>query len=154
LVAALQPSHDLAGELGHVIAEVQGSHPDRDIQVSMAIGHPVTADSRRVAQLLANLLNNAVLHGAIDHPVSVTATSDRDGFELCVANGGQSIPADKLGRLFQPFSRGAEATPQPGLGLGLYIAAEVARAHRGTLGVSSTAESGTRFVFRMPVNPA
>jgi Signal transduction histidine kinase len=151
---ALQHSDDLAVTLGHVIAEVQESHPGCDIRVAMAIERPIRADARRIAQLLANLLNNAVVHGMADQPVSVTAMTDAQGFMLSVTNGGAPIPPGKIDRLFQPFTRGAEAEPQPGLGLGLYIAAEVAKAHHGTLGVSSTAEGGTCFVFRMPCSPA
>ena len=151
---ALQHSDDLAVTLGHVVAEVQESHPDRDIRVATAIERPVKADSRRIAQLLANLLNNAVAHGTSDQPIGVTAMTDAQGFMLSVTNGGAPIPPGKIDRLFQPFTRGAEADPQQGLGLGLYIAAEVAKAHHGTLGVSSTAEGGTCFVFRMPCSPA
>ncbi|WP_426699899.1 GAF domain-containing sensor histidine kinase [Rhodanobacter sp. Col0626] len=150
---ALKVQGNLADALQHVIAEVQGSHPHRDIRVAMAIDHPVTVDAGRLAQLLANLLNNAVAHGAVDQPVSVAACCDGQGFELSVTNGGVPIAAEKLARLFQPFSREADAAPKPGLGLGLYIASEVAKAHQGTLGVSST-EAGTRFVFRMPLSPA
>lgn len=150
---ALQNQEDLTDALQHVIAEVRGSHPDRDIRVAMTIDQPVIVDAQRVAQLLANLLNNAVTHGAVDQPVSVAARCDGQSFELSVTNGGPPIPAEKLARLFQPFSRGADAAPKPGLGLGLYIASEVARAHRGTLGVSSS-DAGTRFVFRMPLSPA
>jgi signal transduction histidine kinase len=151
---ALQPVDNLAIELSHVIAEVQESHPSREIRVTMAIDQPVIADSHRIAQLLANLLNNAMTHGAADQPVSITAISDKEGFELSVTNAGPPIPLDKMDRLFQPFSRGAEEAPQPGLGLGLYIAAEVAKAHHGSLGVSSTIDAGTCFVFRMPISHA
>ena len=150
----LQPVDNLAVELNHVIAEVQESHPNREIRVTMAIDRPVNADAHRIAQLLANLLNNAVAHGAADQPVSVTAMSDKEGFELSVANAGPPIPPDKIDRLFEPFNRGGEEAPQPGLGLGLYIAAEVAKAHHGSLDVSSTSEDGTCFVFRMPINHA
>lgn len=148
----LQSQGDLAAELQHVIEEVRGSYPEREIQASMAIGHAVTADSRRIGQLLANLLNNAVAHGAVDQPVVVSAHCDGQVFELSVTNGGQPIPQGKIGRLFQPFSRAADASPQPGLGLGLYIASEVAKAHGGSLTVSSTAAQ-TRFVFTMPLSP-
>lgn len=150
----LQPVDNLAVELNHVIAEVQESHPNREIRVTMAIDRPVNADAHRIAQLLANLLNNAIAHGAADQPVSVTAMSDKEGFELSVANAGPPIPPDKIDRLFEPFNRGGEEAPQPGLGLGLYIAAEVAKAHHGSLDVSSTSEDGTCFVFRMPINHA
>ncbi|HEY0569387.1 MAG TPA: ATP-binding protein, partial [Xanthobacteraceae bacterium] len=60
------------------------------------------------------------------------------------------IPPAAVERLFQPFSRGAVRPNQQGLGLGLYIAAEIARAHDGTLEVASSAEE-TRFTFRMPL---
>jgi len=63
---------------------------------------------------------------------------------------GEPIPVAKLSRLFQPFSRSLSDGPGSGLGLGLYIASEIARAHGGDLQVTSTREEGTRFVFRMP----
>ena len=151
---ALEEHPDLGDEVRHIVAEVQQAHPERDIQVSASLDGAVVADARRIAQLLTNLLNNAVVHGAEDHPVRVRAAKDDTHFELSVANMGAPIPADKLPRLFHPFSRSAGDAPQPGLGLGLYIASEVAKAHQGTLSVTSSAEEGTRFVFRMPNAPA
>ena len=71
-------------------------------------------------------------------------------FELSVANAGEPIAPDAMERLFQPFYR-ARQRRQQGLGLGLYIASEIARAHGGTLDVSSSAGE-TRFTFRMPVD--
>ena len=152
--AVFEQEDDLAEELRNVIAEVQQAHQDRAIDVSVAIGHPVACDTRRVAQLLANLLTNAVVHGAADQPVRIAARSDDETFELVVSNGGDAIPAGKIARLFQPFSRDADQAAQPGLGLGLYIAAEIARAHRGTLQVISSTDAGTHFIFRMPVRCA
>ena len=73
-------------------------------------------------------------------------------FELSVANPGGPIPADTMERLFKPFSRRADGRPHSGLGLGLYIASEVARAHGGAISVSSD-ERETRFTFRMPAAP-
>ena len=151
---SLQDHPDLGREIRQIVAEVQQAHPGRDIQLSTLLHGSVRADSRRIAQLLANLLNNAVQHGTDGHPVRVTAVSDGAHFELSVVNMGAPIDAEKLSQLFQPFSRAAGAAPQPGLGLGLYIASEVARAHRGTLSVSSTTETGTCFVFRMPNQPS
>jgi signal transduction histidine kinase len=147
--AVLSQENDLVDELQNVIDEVQHAHAERTIEVVIAIGHAVTCDARRIAQLLANLLINAVIHGAHDQPVHVTAKSDSDAFELSVTNGGQPIPAEKIACLFQPFSRAANSASQAGLGLGLYIAAEIAKSHHGTLQVSST-EAATSFVFRMP----
>ncbi|WP_217317863.1 GAF domain-containing sensor histidine kinase [Rhodanobacter sp. C03] len=148
--AELRQEDDLAAELQSVIAEVQQAHADRAMDVVIAIGRPVTCDAHRLAQLLANLLTNAVIHGDAGQPIQVTAQSDKEAFELAVTNGGKPIPAGKIARLFQPFSHAADDASQSGLGLGLYIAAEIAKAHHGTLQVSSN-ESVTRFVFRMPV---
>ena len=79
----------------------------------------------------------------------VGAHSHDAGFELSVSSGGAPFPADKLARLLQPFSRDSDSALQLGLGLGLYIAAEIARAHRGTLSVTSIA-AGTCFAFHLP----
>jgi signal transduction histidine kinase len=62
-------------------------------------------------------------------------------------NGGEPIPAEYIDRLFEPFSRASFEKAQEGLGLGLYIASEIARAHRGSRAGASTAE--TCFTFRM-----
>jgi signal transduction histidine kinase len=109
----------------------------------------VYCDNARVGQLLSNLLANAITHGDARQPIRVDARSDEDGFELRVINGGEPIPPAWMGRLFQPFSRASARPGQEGLGLGLYIAAEIARAHEGTLEAQSTAEQ-TCFTFRIP----
>lgn len=131
------------------IGELQSAWPDRTIESGFALHRPVSCDSARIAQLFSNLLANALTHGAPDRPVRVTARSGDSGFELSVANYGAPIPAATLAQLFQPFSRASARSGQEGLGLGLYIASEIARAHGGTLEVVSTAEE-TRFTFRMP----
>ncbi len=103
----------------------------------------------RIGQLLSNLVGNALTHGATDKPVQVGASTVGDRFELWVANKGDPIPPSTIERLFQPFFRVAARPGQQGLGLGLYIASEIAQAHEGTLEASSTPEE-TRFTFRMP----
>jgi signal transduction histidine kinase len=150
----LRHDDDLVAELAHVVDEIRVAYPQHLIEARLDIGAAVPCDRRRIAQLLANLLANAAIHGAPDAPIRVDASVHGDAFRLEVANGGPAIPAEKMARLFQPFSRRATDAPSPGLGLGLYIAAEVARAHRGTLEASSSAEAGTRFVFRMPMDAA
>lgn len=150
----LENDQRLADELRHVISEVQAAHVKRVIDVKMNIQFPMICDRHRIAQLLGNLLSNAMTHGAIDQPVSVIARGDAENFELSVTNIGVAIAVEKMARLFQPFSRSNNQTHRPGLGLGLYIAAEIAKAHGGTLGLSSSSESGTCFTFRMPSNRA
>ena len=148
---ALRPGEDIGDELQQMVSEVRAAHSGRVIDFSMSLNGTVTCDCRRIAQLFGNLLNNAIQHGPDDQPVMVAASSDDTVFELSVSNGGRPIPLEKRSRLFQPFTRSNSDEPSPGLGLGLYIAAEIAKAHHGTLQVSSSTEDGTRFVFRMPV---
>jgi signal transduction histidine kinase len=135
--------------LRHVIAELQARYPDRVIKADIAAADPIICDHTRIAQLLSNLLGNALMYGAEDKPIQVQTVTDEAGFELSVANAGNPIPPAALDRLFQPFSRGAVRPGQQGLGLGLFIASEVARAHGGKLSVVSSPEE-TRFTFRMP----
>ena len=106
-------------------------------------------DPARVGQLLSNLLANALVHGADDRPVRVRAGTEDRRFVLSVANSGEPIPPERLNRLFQPYFRGAASSAAGGLGLGLWIASEIARGHDGRLDVTSNAEE-TRFTFEMP----
>ncbi len=120
------------------------------IDLRIDLPERVNADRARIAQMLSNLLGNALTHGASDKPVAVMALVQDGVFELSVANGGAQIPAAALDKLFQPFTRGAVTPGHQGLGLGLYIASEIARAHGGVLTATSS-EDETRFIFRMPV---
>jgi signal transduction histidine kinase len=142
----------LEGMLNKVIAELQTVWPERVIQKQIALRRSVICDRVRIAQLFSNLLANALTHGALDRPVRVQACSDDSGFEISVINGGEPIPHDFLDRLFEPFSRASAQSGQQGLGLGLYIASEIARAHEGSTIVASSSEE-TCFTFRMPISP-
>jgi sigma-B regulation protein RsbU (phosphoserine phosphatase) len=96
------------------------------------------------------LLANALTYGSRNAPVIVRAAVSLNVFELSVSNHGEPIPELALQNLFEPFERHAAKAGQQGLGLGLYIASQIATAHAGTLTASSTPEE-TRFVFRMPI---
>ncbi|MGC1304371.1 MAG: GAF domain-containing sensor histidine kinase [Caulobacteraceae bacterium] len=135
----------------HVVAELQASHPARRIEADFALDRPVDCDRGRLSQLLSNLIANALVHGAADTPVRVRAEVMRGVLELSVSNSGDVIPSATLAKLFQPFERGAVRPNQQGLGLGLYIASEIARAHGGALSVESSA-GRTCFTFRMPAS--
>jgi signal transduction histidine kinase len=139
--------------LDQVIAEMRTAWPDSVIQCDIALDRPVACDSGRLAQLLSNLLANALTHGDPTGPVRVQAHSGDNGFEISVTNSGKPIPADIVDHLFRPFSRASVSSGQKGLGLGLYIASEIARAHEGSLEVASSPEE-TRFTFRMPASAA
>ncbi len=120
------------------------------IEADIAVHEPVHCDQIRMGQLLSNLLGNALTHGDATKPVRVQAFTAGGTFELSVANGGDPLPDATMAHLFQPFFRASVRPSQEGLGLGLYIASEIAKAHGGALSVSSTTEE-TRFTFRMPL---
>jgi signal transduction histidine kinase len=141
----------LAPVLEQVVHELQSIHPDRAIDLDIDLAQPVSVDRARIAQLLSNLLANALTHGHTERPVQVSARSDDGGLTLTVANEGPAIAAPQQESLFQPFFRGAVRESQQGLGLGLYIAAEIAKAHGGTLEVAST-PAQTVFTFAMPAH--
>ena len=140
----------LGPTLGQVIAEIQTSYPDRQIEIDVEVEMAVEADHARLAQMASNLLANAVTHGALNQPIRVTAALAGDLLEVSIANAGPPIAPETLERLFQPFFRGNSNSATQGLGLGLYISSQIAVAHGGTLDVSSD-ENETRFTFRMPV---
>ncbi len=143
-------SEALEPVLDQIVAELRATAPDRDIDVRFAVADRVDCDRNRVGQLFSNLLGNALTHGATDMPVYVRGDTGDGRFVLSVTNFGDPIPPAAMERLFQPFSRGTLRTYQQGLGLGLYIASEIARAHGGTLQVAS-ANNQTCFTFEMPI---
>jgi sigma-B regulation protein RsbU (phosphoserine phosphatase) len=133
----------------HVVEEFRISFPGRTIETEVLLSEVVNCDAQRISQLLSNLVANALTHGAESGTVGVRAVLDGNDLVLTVSNAGEPIPPDALQRLFQPFTREDFRPSQQGLGLGLYIAFEIARAHGGKLEVTSTTEE-TRFTFRMP----
>ncbi|KAF2410325.1 ATP-binding protein [Pseudomonas antarctica] len=133
----------------HVVSEVQSVHPQRVIHAQIGNLDGVRGDRDRLAQLLSNLVANAVHHGSKDGPVDVTALIEHDHLKLSVKNAGQ-IREQALPRLFEPYSRPLTQTPQAGLGLGLYIVKQIAQAHGGELSVSTDEQHGTVFTFSLP----
>ncbi len=136
--------------LTQVAGELSAAHPKAEIDAQFAVSRPVRADPARIGQLFSNLLGNALIHGEADAPVRVRAATEGGVFELSVSNAGPPVPADILAHLFEPFVRGKKSGQPQGLGLGLYIASQIAKAHGGVLTADSTAEE-TRFTFRMPL---
>jgi len=139
----------LAPVLEHVAAELRIGSPERKVETDLDLPAPVKCDPSRISQLVSNLLGNAITHGAPEEPVRLHADSNGDILTIWVSNKGFPIPAATMEYLFQPFFRGEVRENQHGLGLGLHIASEIAKAHGGSLRVTSTAEE-TRFTFTMP----
>jgi sigma-B regulation protein RsbU (phosphoserine phosphatase) len=144
------PDASVDALLQQVVSELRTSAPDRIIDADIALGMLVNCDTRRIGQLASNLLGNAITHGACDKPIRLGAAVSDGWFELFVANAGDPIPSATLEKIFEPFERGTLRSSLQGLGLGLYISSQIAKAHGGNLTVVSTLAE-TRFTFRMPL---
>jgi len=123
-------------------------HPGRTLQLDSRGDTRANLDPDRVAQVISNLLTNAILYSPAGSPVRMALRGEEAAVILEVHNQGPPIPADLLPRLFEAFERGGRAGS--GLGLGLYIARQIVEAHGGTLSARSDAASGTTFTVGWP----
>jgi signal transduction histidine kinase len=145
---------DLESALVSVVEELQDGSPERQIVLDASVTQPVHCDVGRVQQVLSNLVSNALIHGAADSAIKVTVRNTEDDLFIEVWNAGEPIPAESIGKIFQPFYRQSTSANRQGLGLGLHICSQIVRAHGGTIAVASTKESGTRFTVRLPLRAA
>lgn len=146
----LQPEEqDFRETIGQVVDELLIAHPHRTLIVELGTGGMLRADHQRLAQLFSNLISNAITHGDEGAPVVVTCRKEESSVVVDVQNRGKTIPEELADKLFQPFRRGDTDTHSEGLGLGLFIAAEIAAAHGGEISVKS-ADGETTFTFEMP----
>lgn len=146
---------DLHETVRAVVGEVQASRSDRSIEVAQSGSGTGEWDPDRLAQVVANLLSNALQYSPPDSLVRVETQGEADALVLKVHNTGAPIPPDMLARIFEPMERGSELVDQAGrsIGLGLYIVRQVVLAHAGTVNVHSTATEGTTFTVRLPRSP-
>lgn len=145
-----EAGNPLEPALRQVVDELRLASPGRKIRTEFLIDQPVDCDRVRIGQLLSNLLGNALTHGTADKEVIVRAETQDGLFRMWVSNAGDPIPPDSIEKLFEPFFRGQARASRQGLGLGLYIASQIAKAHGGKLTVSSNADE-TKFTFTMPL---
>jgi signal transduction histidine kinase len=147
LTVKREAKEPLTPVLEQVVAELKSAWPDIIVEVEIDIQEPVNCDRSKMGQLFSNLLGNAIMYGHQGRPVRVSARTINGVFELAVTNYGVPISDKAMDNLFKPYTRG-DRPSQQGLGLGLYIASQIAQAHGGTLKASSNVEE-TRFVFEM-----
>ncbi len=134
--------------LQQVIDELKLIFPKNEIITTINIAEPVNCDADRIAQLLSNLLANAVSHGDPNSPIFINAAAIDQHLKISVTNAGKPIPESLQVFLFEPFTKEGDRPSKNGLGLGLYISAQIAKAHNGTLTYTSTAKE-TCFTFSM-----
>ncbi len=144
----LQKQTCLLAPLTQVVDELRGAHPQRVIEIDFTLDAAVQCDVQRIQQLLANLLQNALVYGDPTEPVQVRCSSQNGIFELSITNRGPALSQGTIDQLFKPFWRASAHASNEGLGLGLFIVSEIARSHGGDLHVAS-AEGSTRFTFRL-----
>jgi phosphoserine phosphatase RsbU/P len=150
LAVAVQPV-DLHAAVGAIVDELMLAYPERQLRHVRQGDGSCNMDGNRLAQLIGNLVSNAMTYGTPELPVSVTSAVGADSFSISVHNAGAAIPAELRDRMFEPMSRGEHGTDRSrSVGLGLFIVSEIAKAHGGTAQVSSSAEAGTTFTIVCP----
>lgn len=142
---------DLARTAKHVTEEAHAFHPTRTVDFTATGDCRGTWDEGRLYQLLSNLVENAIRHGATEKPVRIEAVGKADEVQIAVHNDGSPILQSEIRRIFEPMKQAEDAPKRAeGLGLGLYIARAIATAHHGAIDVESTKERGTTFTVRLP----
>lgn len=139
--------------LQSVLAEVEAAHPDRIRCLLEADDLQGEWDSDRLAQVIENLVVNALKYGIAGGVVRVRAWSDDSALVFEVHNDGAPIPAEKMAVIFEPLQRGSDVSqpnPDRSIGMGLFIVKHIVDAHGGTMSVDSTLERGTTFTIRLP----
>lgn len=146
---------DLGALCRSMIEEMEQAHPGRTIQLyerGRAVG---VWDPDRIAQVLSNLLSNALNHSQGEAPVVVHLEARPEAVTLSVHNEGPAIPPDVRRSLLEPHWPGPQQTTKgrgsSGLGLGLFISQQVVRAHGGTINVASEEGRGTTLDVWLPV---
>jgi signal transduction histidine kinase len=138
---------DLAALFFDELEEVRAAHPGRDIELKVTGDTRAFVDGPRVQRVLGNLMVNALKYGSQKAPVRVVLAADTD-VRFDVRNTGPAMDASTLAQLFEPLQRGAQNgdryTHDGSLGLGLYIAREIVRAHGGEISARS---EGAETVF-------
>ncbi|HEX4422821.1 MAG TPA: hybrid sensor histidine kinase/response regulator [Kofleriaceae bacterium] len=143
---------DIRELVQRTVDELHASHPERDIALTAASDCTTSGDPGRLLQLFGNLVANAIAHGLPGTPVAVNVIGGRRDIVVEVRNAGV-IPPDRLATLFEPFQgRPQHAVRSAGLGLGLFIAREIAAAHGGDITVESSEPRGTAVTVRLPRN--
>lgn len=132
------------------IDEIRTTWPSRAIALEVAGDDGAPLDAGRVEQVVSNLVANALAHGAADAPVEVAVRGEDGALRLEVASRGATIPPHRLPTLFDPFH---PSDAPGGVGLGLFIVDQIARAHGGSAAARSS-EGRTTFTVCFPRGPA
>jgi two-component system, OmpR family, sensor histidine kinase VicK len=148
-IAISRAATDLQSVCRQVIDELAASAKDRSIELVCDGDARGEWDGPRLTQAISNLVGNAVQHSPAGTPIVVAIDARAADVTVAVRNQGQ-IPPDVLPTIFDAFRSGSEKAGRQGLGLGLFIAQAIARAHGGSIEATSTAADGTTFRVTLP----
>jgi two-component system CheB/CheR fusion protein len=142
----------LADLVGEICEELGRTTTAQRILVEQGTSVEVYGDRERTGQVLSNLLSNAIKYAPATEPIRVRSMASEDLVTVCVQDRGDGIPQDQQGRIFERFSRIDASMRQhaPGVGLGLYLAAEITKRQGGRIWVESTPGEGATFCFTIP----
>ncbi len=140
---------DLQQVCEEAITEIRAGQPDAVVGLHATGDLRGEWDTDRLAQVVSNLLANAIQHGA-GTPVTLTANDEGEAVTLAIHNGGAPIPPDVRPFVFEALTRGHADDTVGSIGLGLFIARAIVSAHGGDIQVSSSSEAGTTFSVRLP----
>jgi signal transduction histidine kinase len=144
---------DLTAVVTEVINAYEPSAAARQLQVRATLGDAsVSGDARLIHRLVSNLVDNAVRYNVTGGRVDVMLTGSASAATLTVTNTGPPVPPDQVSRLLEPFQRAAadQIASPAGLGLGLSIVAEIAKAHEASLAVYPRPEGGLAVAVTFP----
>ncbi|PTT02150.1 hypothetical protein DBR11_05445 [Pedobacter sp. HMWF019] len=144
---------DFNGMLRFVIEELQRTTDKHVIREHFKEVGVITGDEERIGQVVTNLISNAIKYSPAECVINVSSEIKDDEIVVCVEDKGIGIPEDKLEKVFEQFYRvtGHLQHTFPGLGLGLFISAEIIKREGGKLWVNSAEGQGSTFCFSLPL---
>ena len=157
LARAMTPT-DLVALVREVCDELRPLAQARQVEVELTVvpgsEGKYLADADRLAQVLWNLLDNAIKHSPERGRVSVAIYAPPGGgIAVCVEDQGKGLPEGAGEEIFEPFHRAGEMTTSPGSGLGLSIVKAIVEAHAGSVRAENRHQGGARFVVELPLKP-
>ena len=141
---------DLRTVCQQVVDELRLAHRERMITFEATGDARGEWDGERIAQVVSNLGSNAIKYSSPESTVRIRLRGQDGWVDIAVHNLGEPISDEEQRELFAPFKRGRKQSPSEGLGLGLFIAREMVRAHGGHIDVDSDRERGTTFTAHLP----
>ena len=144
---------DMARLILEVVEDMQVATSIRMVVKEIRQGTDVWGDRERIAQVLVNLLSNAIKYSPESAEVHIYTRLSGESVQIIVQDFGIGMSTDTLNKVFDRFYRSDDplVSQRPGLGLGLYIAADIVRRHGGAIIVSSEKDKGSVFTVTLPI---